>query len=86
MDPQKVGDLERVLFDAKTNITNNQAIEAMFRYVESDLPRLQAVRAWANSLKGLIQPTPVGLAVGYSNMRRFNQLDGLNSLADVIGS
>jgi hypothetical protein len=82
----KLPELEQILKDARVDISENGAIENMFNYIKSDLPHLDAIRTWANDLKGIIQLTPVGRAIGYSNGRRFIPLDGLGSLEDVIGS
>jgi hypothetical protein len=82
----KTKDFEAILMDSRVDEANNDAIANMFKFIESDLTHLQAMRAWWNNIKGIIQPTPVGLTVGYSNARRFDQLDGLGSLAAIIGT
>ncbi len=80
----KLQDLEAILKDAKVDTTDNDAIASMTRYVESELPHLQVVRSWFNDVKGHIWLTSVGFAIAYSNARRFDDLDGLGSLADNL--
>jgi hypothetical protein len=79
-------ELEAVLTEARLDTVNAEAKANMLKHVEAELPNLQNMRSWWDSLTGVVEITPVGIAIAYSNAKRFDQLLGLGSLPEMIGS
>ena len=76
--------LQSILTEARVDALSAEAIDRMLKYVESDLPDLQKMRSWWDGLEGFFEITPVGIAIAYSNARRFDELEGLSSLSEMI--
>jgi hypothetical protein len=79
-------EFEKILVDARVDQIDNDAIAAATKHVETKLPNLQSARTWWSTVQGIINLTPVGVAVAYSNARRFDNLEGLPPLADLIAT
>jgi hypothetical protein len=83
-DPNDLEELEKILADARVDQIDNSAIAVAIAHVETNLPYLNSARGWWSKVPGIIQLTPVGIAVAYSNARRFDDLEGLGTLGDLI--
>jgi hypothetical protein len=79
-------ELERILAEAKVDAISAEAVGNMLKYVESELANLQKLRSWWDDLSGVIEITPVGIAIAFSNAKRFDPLQGLASLSEMIGA
>jgi hypothetical protein len=77
-------EFKKIIEDARVDQIDNDAIAAMIAHVETNLPNLQSARTWWGQVQGLVQLTPVGVAVSYSNARRFDSLEGLGPLSALI--
>ncbi len=77
-------ELAKLLLEARLDTVNTEAKANLLKYVEAELPNLQKLRYWWDSLSGLSQITPVGIAIAFSNAKRFDPLEGFPSLSDVI--
>jgi len=78
-------ELENLLLEAKLDTVNPEAKANLLNYVEMQLPNLQKLRAWWDGLRGLTQITPAGIAIAFSNAKRFDPLEGFPALSQVIG-
>jgi hypothetical protein len=86
--PEKFGDsevLRAVLAAAKVDVISNEAAARMGEYVDSSLPNLRKLRPWWDGLPGLVEITPLGTAIAYSNAKRYDDLIGLGSLPEMLG-
>jgi hypothetical protein len=79
-------ELQRILVEAKIDIVSPEASANMLRYVEGELPNLQKLRSWWENIAQTIVITPLGTAIAFSNAKRFDEFEGLNSLSDMIGA
>lgn len=79
-------ELQALLIEAKLDTVSAEATGNMLKYVESDLPNLQKLRSWWDDLDGVFEITPVGIAIAFSNAKRFDELQGLSSLPEMIGA
>ena len=77
-------ELANLLLEARLDTVNAEAKANLLKYVEAQLPNLQKLRDWWDGLSGLTQITPVGIAIAFSNAKRFDPLEGFPSLSDVI--
>jgi hypothetical protein len=78
--------LREILLEARLDTVSAEAESNILKYVETDLPNLQALRTWWDNLSGITGITPVGIAVGFSNAKRFDSLTGLPALSELIDS
>jgi len=88
-DSENLGNEEALrtfLTEIGIDTVNSEATEAMIKYVEANLPALQRLRSWWDSLPGLIQVTPLGQAIAYSNAKRFDELLGLPPLPEILAA
>ena len=79
-------ELQRILIEAKIDTVSAEASDNMLRYVEAELPNLQKLRSWWENIVQTIVITPLGIAIAFSNAKRFDEFEGLNSLSDMIGA
>jgi hypothetical protein len=79
-------DLQAVLTEARMDDINDEAKAKMLEYIDSQFPNLCRMRHWWDDLKGVVEITPVGTAIAYSNAKRFDQLTGLSTLSEMIGA
>lgn len=78
--------LHSALTEGRLDTISAEARDNMLAYIASELPNLQKLRDWWDGLQGTLEITPVGIAIAYSNAKRFDELDGLGSLSEMIGS
>jgi hypothetical protein len=78
-------ELENLLLEAKLDAVNDEAKGNLLKYVELELPNLQKLRVWWDNLSGLTEITPVGVAIAFSNAKRFDPFQGFPSLSEVMG-
>ena len=81
-----IGDFQRILLETKIDVVSDEAKTNMLKYVEAELPNLQKLRAWWDGLSDLTGITHIGIAIGYSNAKRFDPLTGLPNLSELIGA
>lgn len=79
-------ELQGLLVEAKLDTVSAEATANMLGYVESELPNLQKLRSWWDDLSGVTEVTPVGIAIAFSNAKRFDPLEGLPSLSEIISA
>ncbi|HEV2374126.1 MAG TPA: LPO_1073/Vpar_1526 family protein [Streptosporangiaceae bacterium] len=84
--PVEMGELLRILHDARVDMTNAEAIGAMGRYISENLPNLERLRSWWDSMQTGLSPTPVGVAIAYCNAKRFDPMAGLPLLSEMVGN
>lgn len=82
----KTEELSSILTDAKVDIPSTDAGNNLSGYVRLNWPTLERLRNWWDSIEGGFSITPLGVAVAYSNAKRFVQFDGLGRLPDMIGA
>jgi len=80
-----IEELQAVLTEVRMDTVNAKAKANFIEFIESELPNLQTMRSWWDGLPGAITLVPVGIAVAYSNAKRYDELGGLGSLSDMIG-
>jgi len=78
-------ELQDILTEARLDTVSAEATDNMLKYIESELPNLQKLRLWWDSLNGIIEITPIGSAIAYSNAKRLDPLTGLPSLSEIVG-
>jgi hypothetical protein len=69
-------ELQRILIEAKIDTVSAEASDNMLRYVEVELPNLQKLRSWWESIVQTIAITPLGIAIAFSNAKRFDEFEG----------
>jgi hypothetical protein len=79
-------ELQRILLESKMDVVSSEAKANMLKYVESELPNLQKLRVWWDGLSDLTGITHIGIAITYSNAKRFDPLTGLPNLSELIGA
>lgn len=80
----RLHELEVVIDECKVDITSPTAASNMLDYVKSSLPNLDRIRQWWDSVQGGVEITPLGVAIAYSNAKRFDPLNGLGSLSGML--
>jgi len=79
-------ELRSILLEARLDTVSNEARDGLLKYVESDLPGLRKLSEWWDQLSGFAGITSVGIAIGFTNVRQFDPLEGLPRLADLIAA
>ncbi len=79
------GELENILLESRLDTVSAEATSNLLKYVEAELPNLQKLRSWWDSIQGVTEITPVGAAIAFSNAKRLDPLEGFPSLSEMLG-
>jgi hypothetical protein len=82
----KLDELESVVAECKVDSANEVVAKSAGQYVQSNLPNLEYIRQWWDGIEGAMRITPLGVAIAYSNAKRFDPLLGLGSLRSMLAS
>lgn len=82
--PPDADRLRAVLDLARHDEQFPSASEGLSERIERSYPALNQVRLFWNGIHGVIEITPVGVAIAFCNARRAHNLDSLGSLADQL--
>jgi hypothetical protein len=82
----KLDELKAVLTECRIDTPSPVAASNMLIYIKENLPNLEHVRQWWDELQGSIIITPVGVAIGYSNAKRYDPLEGFGSLSSMLAA
>ena len=81
---EKKFELKNILHDARVDRVNSDATQNMLRYIGWELGSLDRTRYWWDSIESGISITPVGVAIAYSNTKRFDELSDFRQLSELI--
>jgi hypothetical protein len=84
--PEQIDGVAEYLVGRGFFTPDGDRIDEILQYIEGHLPSLHAYRSWWNSLvRGAnVELTPVGVAVAFSNAKRFDNLASLRPLREQI--
>jgi hypothetical protein len=83
---EKFDQFEAVVSECKIDAAAEVVAKSVIEYVQSSLPNLERIRQWWDGIEGSVRITPLGIAIAYSNAKRFDPLLGLGSLTSMLVS